>query len=95
MFLVSESFLFSLGVGFLAVGSCRAARESSAFMYFWALESRVAMEVGGFFEREKRKSNDRRPTMKAVRMTLSSFSATCKASVLKRVMKLCSDSPSV
>ena len=46
VFLVSESFLFSLGVGFLAVGSCRAARESSAFMFFWALESRFALEVG-------------------------------------------------
>ena len=64
VFLESKSFLFSLGVGFLAVGSWRAARESSAFMYFWALESKVAMEVGGFFEREKRKSDDRRLAMK-------------------------------
>jgi len=95
VFQVSESFLFSLGVGFLAVGSWRAARESSAFMYFWALERRVAMEVRGFFEREKRKSNDRRPAMNAVRMTLSSFFATCRASILKWVTKLCSDSPSV
>ena len=31
------------------------------------------MEVGGFFEREKRKSDDCRPAMKAVRMILSSF----------------------
>lgn len=53
------------------------------------------MEVRGFLEREKRKSDDRRLAMKAVRMTLSSFFATCKASVLKRVMKLHSDSPSV
>lgn len=91
----SKSFLFSLGVGFLVIGSCRATRESSTFMYFWALESRAAVEVGGFLERENRKSNDRRPAMKAVRMTLSSFSATCRASVLKRVTKLRSDSPSV
>lgn len=92
---VSESFRFSREVGFFAVGSWRAARESSAFMYFWALESKAAIEVGGFLEREKRKSDDRSPAMKAVRMTLSSFSATCKASVLKRVTKLRRDSPSV
>lgn len=53
------------------------------------------MEVGGFLEKEKRKLDTRKPAMKAVRMTLSSFSATCKASVLKRVTKLRSDSPSV
>lgn len=53
------------------------------------------MEVGGFLERENRKSDHRRPAMKAVRMTLSSFSATYRASMLKRVTKLRSDSPSV
>ncbi|XP_028099518.1 uncharacterized protein LOC114299047 [Camellia sinensis] len=45
---------------------------------------RVAIEVGGFLERENRKSDNRRPAMKAVRMTLSSFFATYRASVLKR-----------
>ena len=53
------------------------------------------MEVRGFLERENRKSDDHRPAMKAVRMTLSSFFATYRASVLKRVMKLHNDSHSV
>ena len=53
------------------------------------------MEVRGFLEREERKLDDRRPAMKAVRMTLSLFFATWKASVLKRVTKLRRDSPSV
>ena len=93
--LVSDSIIFSLRVGYLVVKSWRAARESSAFMYFWASERKVVMEVEGFLERKKRKSDDRKPAMKAVRMTLSSFSATCKASVLKRVTKLRSNSPSI
>lgn len=75
--------------------SWRVAKEYSVFMCFGALTRRVAMVAGGFLEREQRKSDERKPAMKAVRMTLSSFSSICEASVVKRVTKLRNDSPSV
>ena len=68
---------------------------SSAFMYFWALQSNFATIFGGLLVIEKKKSPGSNPAWKVVKITWSSTSSTCSSSLLNWVMYCLSDSPSV
>ena len=78
---LQSSLALSLSFGMLS--SLIAARASSAFIYFWAFSSILAIVFGGLFVRTVTNSLNFNLALKVINYTLSSTSTTSRTSLVK------------
>ena len=78
---LQSSLALSLSFGMLS--SLIAARASSAFIYFWAFSSILAIVFGGLLARAVTNSLNFNPALKVINCTLSSTSSTSRTSLVK------------